>query len=149
MLHNPFSLPFFGAKLDLALGAKYNLEGAKVQGFKGKFLSLTLTAVKSNKFGVVGLFHALFGTVNNCSKFIATDCKAIVLVSIMSRFFLSIFVSNPPKSTMDSPLLGMAGNVGTVVASGYVGIFTKALSNFFDGKRITLNVIVNAIFQHQ
>ncbi len=31
----PLALPFFGAKLDLALGAKYNLEGAKVQGFYG------------------------------------------------------------------------------------------------------------------
>ena len=30
----PLALPFFGAKLDLALRAKYNLEGAKVQGFR-------------------------------------------------------------------------------------------------------------------
>ncbi len=30
----PLALPFFGAELDLELGAKYNLEGAKVQGFR-------------------------------------------------------------------------------------------------------------------
>ncbi len=43
-LHNPFSPPLFGAKLDLALGTKYNLEGAKVQGFRVKLL----TGLKQN-----------------------------------------------------------------------------------------------------
>ena len=33
-IYNSCSPPLFGAKLDLALGAKYNLEGPKVQGFK-------------------------------------------------------------------------------------------------------------------
>jgi hypothetical protein len=28
----PLALPFFGAKLDLALGAKYDLEGTKLKG---------------------------------------------------------------------------------------------------------------------
>ena len=34
----PLALPFFGAKLDIALGAEYNLELAKVQGFWVVFL---------------------------------------------------------------------------------------------------------------
>jgi hypothetical protein len=30
----PLALPLFGAKLDLALGAEYNLKETKVQGFR-------------------------------------------------------------------------------------------------------------------
>jgi hypothetical protein len=38
-LHIFFSPSLFGAKLDLALGAKYKLERAKAQGFRVRYKS--------------------------------------------------------------------------------------------------------------